>query len=128
MIEEAVSLFRHQYGIHPAQSAYPVINVYEKQHAYLYASSEEAVKAYKTQQNIIRLVMTYFLWPVAVDTTLLFYAAVRFQKLNHPLIICCIAFYACWGFCFSSSHIRHSKRKRSKRTKSSGSITETPDA
>lgn len=26
-----------------------------------------------------------------------FYAAVRFQKLNHPLIICCIAFYACWG-------------------------------
>lgn len=41
--------------------------------------------------------MTYFLWPVAVDTTLLFYAAVRFQKLNHPLIICCIAFYACWG-------------------------------
>ena len=52
MIEEAVSLFRHQYGIHPAQSAYPVIDVYEKQHAYLYASSEEAVKAYKTQQNI----------------------------------------------------------------------------
>lgn len=97
MIEEAVSLFRHQYGIHPAQSAYPVIDVYEKQHAYLYASSEEAVKAYKTQQNIIRWMMTYFLWPVAVDTTLLFYAAVRFQKLNHPLIICCIAFYACWG-------------------------------
>lgn len=63
----------------------------------MYASSEEAVKAYKTQQNIIRWVMTYFLWPVAVDTTLLFYAAVRFQKLNHPLIICCIAFYACWG-------------------------------
>ena len=97
MSEEAVSLFRHQYGIHPAQSAYPVIDVYEKQHAYLYASSEEAVKAYKTQQNIIRWVMTYFLWPVAVDTALLFYAAVRFQKLNHPLIICCIAFYACWG-------------------------------
>ena len=65
MIEEAVSLFRHQYGIHPAQSAYPVIDVYEKQHAYLYASSEEAVKAYKTQQNIIRWMMTYFLWPVA---------------------------------------------------------------
>ena len=62
MIEEAVSLFRHQYGIHPAQSAYPVIDVYEKQHAYLYASSEEAVKAYKTQQNIIRWMMTYFLW------------------------------------------------------------------
>ena len=61
MIEEAVSLFRHQYGIHPAQSAYPVIDVYEKQHAYLYASSEEAVKAYKTQQNIIRWMMTYFL-------------------------------------------------------------------
>ena len=46
MIEEAVSLFRHQYGIHPAQSAYPVIDVYEKQHAYLYASSKEAVKAF----------------------------------------------------------------------------------
>ena len=97
MIEEAVSLFRHQYGIHPAQSAYPVIDVYEKQHAYLYASSEEAVKAYKTQQNIIRWMMTYFLWPEAVVMTRLFFAVVSFQKLNHPLIICCIAFYACWG-------------------------------
>lgn len=84
MIEEAVSLFRHQYGIHPAQSAYPVINVYEKQHAYLYASSEEAVKAYKTQQNIIRLVMTYFLWPVAVDTTLLFTPQSDFKNLIIP--------------------------------------------
>ena len=97
MIEEAVSLFRHRYGIHPAQSAYPVIDVYEKQHTYLYASSEEAAKAYKTQQNIIRWMMAYFLWPVAVDATLFFYAAARFQRLNHPLIICCIAFYACWG-------------------------------
>lgn len=52
MIEEAVSLFRHQYGIHPAQSAYPVIDVYEKQHAYLYASSEEAVKAYKLSKTL----------------------------------------------------------------------------
>lgn len=41
--------------------------------------------------------MCFYLWPLAANTILLFYAAAKFQKLEHPLVIGGIVFYACWS-------------------------------
>ena len=96
-INQAIDLFQIRFGITPQESRYPVIDIYEKQHAYLYAETEEAIAAYKTHQNIIRWIMCFYLWPLAANTILLFYAAAKFQKLEHPLGIGGIVFYACWS-------------------------------
>ena len=36
-INQAIDLFQIRFGIPPQESRYPVIDIYEKQHAYLYA-------------------------------------------------------------------------------------------
>lgn len=58
-INQAIDLFQIRFGITPQESRYPVIDIYEKQHAYLYAETEEAIAAYKTHQNIIRWIMCF---------------------------------------------------------------------
>ena len=59
-INQAIDLFQIRFGIPPQESRYPVIDIYEKQHAYLYAETEEAIAAYKTHQNIIRWIMCFY--------------------------------------------------------------------
>lgn len=52
--DEAIALFKKQYGKTPKEEGFPVIGIYERQNAFLYAASEEAIESYKTEQNIIR--------------------------------------------------------------------------
>ena len=78
-IEEAVSLFEQQYGVKPENTDFRVIDIYTKQRAYLYGTSQEMIKAYKTSQNIIRWLMRYYLWPVFADIVLLFICLIKYN-------------------------------------------------
>ena len=65
-IDEAVNLFKEKYGKTPKEQGFSVIDIYEKQHAFLYADTEETIRAYKNHQNIIRWVLAWYLWPLAL--------------------------------------------------------------
>lgn len=95
-IEEAVSLFQLQFGKTPAQNGYPVIDIYERQHAYLYATTQEAINAYKIQQNIIRWTINHSIWPAAINIVMMIYTVSKFKTADHPLIIAGMIFLICW--------------------------------
>lgn len=114
-INQAIDLFQIRFGIPPQESRYPVIDIYEKQHAYLYAEAEEAIAAYKTHQNIIRWIMCFYLWPLAANTILLFYAAAKFQNLNILWSSAALFFMPAGAFCCFSFPIRYSKQIRNKK-------------
>lgn len=97
IIDAAISKFKKTYDKTPEECGYPFIGIYKKQHAYLYGRSEKAIAAYKTSQNIIRWMMTFFMWPVAIDATLCFYWLIRTQAdLLHPMVVGTISFFVLW--------------------------------
>ena len=51
-IKDAKFLFEVKYNCSPEEYGYPVIDVYQKQRAYLYGKDEEAVKVYKKCRNM----------------------------------------------------------------------------
>ena len=114
-INQAIDLFQIRFGIPPQESRYPVIDIYEKQHAYLYAETEEAIAAYKTHQNIIRWIMCFYLWPLAANTILLFYAAAK--NLTILWSSAALFFMPAGAFCCFSFPIRYSKQIRNKKTR-----------
>lgn len=99
-INHAVCLFQNRFGQTPQESNYPVISIYEKQHAYLYAETKEAVVAYKTCQNILRWIMRFYLWPIALAVAVLFVGAFKFQNLTHPMVLGAFVFFVCWVIVF----------------------------
>jgi len=64
--DEAIALFKKQYGKTPKEAGFPVIGIYERQSAFLYAASEETIESYKTEQNIIRGTMFWGLLPLSL--------------------------------------------------------------
>ena len=66
LIEEATAKFVAVYGKTPRECNLTEIGIYEKQSAYLFAHSKEEIVAYKTCQNIIRWMMVWYLWPLAL--------------------------------------------------------------
>lgn len=96
IVNEAIDLFKKKYGKTPKELGFPVIGIYKKQHAFLYADTEETIRAYKTHQNIIRWMMTWFMWPLPI-ALLIWFIALAEENVWHPLCIASYIFYGVWG-------------------------------
>lgn len=92
---EGIKLFKLHYGKTPKEAGYPVIDIYERQHAYLYATSEKVIKAYKTQQNILRWMMLWYMWPMAI-AFINFFDALKYQDVFHQRCIATYIFFGAW--------------------------------
>lgn len=99
--QQAIDLFVIKYGKSPKECGLPAIDVFEKQHAFIYAPSEDVAKAYKTSQSIIRWLMVWGLWPMPFFMILfLVYVFPRASKndiLFDPITLCFEAFFILWG-------------------------------
>lgn len=111
--DDAVEKFRKYIGSGktPEECGFPVLDRYEKQSAYLYGVSEEATKAYKCNQNIIRWNMQY---SVMINIVILFIPIILFVFCKGDpldLIGVLIALYTvflviyvvCWIICIGLS-------------------------
>lgn len=99
-LKEAVKLFKQRYGKTPKELSFelglPVISIYKKQHAFLFAISEEVIKAYKTHQNIIRGMIFWALWPLVLVMINYFDAVERYQEMFHWRCVVSYVFLAVW--------------------------------
>ena len=109
--DEAITLFKKQYGKTPEKAGYPVMDIYKKQHAFLYADSEETIKAYKLQQNIIRGVLMWGLWPLVLVMLNFIDAVGRFNAL-HWRCVATYIFLAVWAILFIVLYIKSYKAER----------------
>ena len=94
---KAIELFKDAYGKTPKEEGFPVIGLYEKQSAYLYATSETVIKSYKTQQNIIRWLMLWYLWPWPVAFCGTTMTMIKYTSFTHPSFIAWCFFTAFWA-------------------------------
>ena len=94
--DEAIALFKKQYGKTPKESGFPVIGIYERQSAFLYAASEEAIKSYKIEQNIIRGTMFWALWPLILVMINYANAAVWYHDVFHWRCVVSYVFLVVW--------------------------------
>jgi hypothetical protein len=94
--DEAIALFKKQYGKTPKESGFPVIGIYKRQSAFLYAASEEVIKAYKTHQNIIRGTIFWALWPLILVMINYFDAVERYQEMFHWRCVISYVFLVVW--------------------------------
>ena len=92
----AVDLFKERYGKTPSKAGLPVISIYERQSAYLYATSEKVINAYKTQQNIIRWLMLWYLWPFPVAFIGTTMTMIKYVSFTHPSFVAWCFFTAIW--------------------------------
>ena len=94
--DEAIALFKKQYGKTPKESGFPVIGTYERQSAFLYAASEEAIESYKTEQNIIRGTMFWGLCPLSLVMINYANAAVWYHDVFHWRCVISYVFLPVW--------------------------------
>lgn len=94
--KEAINLFEKNYGKTPKEAGFSVIGIYERQHAFLYAASEEAIDSYKTEQNIIRGTMFWGLWPLILVMINYLKAVLRYQDMLHWRCVISYVFLAVW--------------------------------
>lgn len=94
---EAINLFKKRYGKTPEESGMPEIDIYEKQGAFLYADSKEVIKAYKIQQNILRWMMSWLVWPMVVALLVWLIAVTKYQNIWHPLCLLSYIFVSVWA-------------------------------
>lgn len=94
--DEAIALFKKQYGKTPKESALPVIGIYKRQSAFLYAASEAAIKSYKTEQNIIRGTMFWALWPLILVMINYANAAAWYHDVFHWRCVISYVFLPVW--------------------------------
>ncbi|MBQ8750641.1 MAG: hypothetical protein IJZ30_03275 [Alphaproteobacteria bacterium] len=107
----AIEDFVKQYGKTPKECGYPIIDVYRKQSAFLYGKSLEAIKGYKTCQNILRWLMTWFLFPMVMAFIVFMFGLLQYcndSKVN-PLIVISLSFFAFWIILFIIQYIRVKK-------------------
>ena len=104
--DEAVKLFQKKYGKTPEELGFPVIDIYEKQHAFIYAVSAEAIEAYKLQQNIVRWMIKWYVWPIAVAFVLWLVGLAKSQDIWHPMCVLTYIFYGIWLVLFIGLRIK----------------------
>lgn len=91
-IKNAKFLFEVKYNCSPEEYGYPVIDVYQRQRAYLYGKDEEAVKVYKKCQNLIRnSLMLGIIGCLAVLFVFAAWCVFYSDKVIHPLSIGALA-------------------------------------
>ncbi len=91
-IKDAKFLFEVKYNCSPEEYGYPVIDVYQRHRAYLYGKDEEAVKAYKKCQDLMRnsLIMG-IIGCLAVLFVFAAWCVFYSDKVIHPLSIGALA-------------------------------------
>ena len=94
--DEAIALFKKQDGKTPKESGFPVIGIYKRQSAFLYAASEEAIKSYKTHQNIVRGVIFWGIAPLVLIMINYLDAMKRYQEMFHWRCVVSYVFLAVW--------------------------------
>ena len=91
-IKNAKFLFEVKYSCSPEEYGYPVIDVYQRQRAYLYGKDEEAVKVYKKCQNLIRnSLMVGLMGCLALLFVFAAWCVFYSDKVIHPLSIGALA-------------------------------------
>ena len=99
--KQAIDLFMVKYGKAPKECGLPAIDVFEKQHAFIYAPSDDVAKAYKTSQSILRWLMIWGLWPLAIDMILFgWYVFPRVSSIDiifAPITLCIAFLFILWG-------------------------------
>ena len=91
-IKNAKFLFEVKYNCSPEEYGYPVIDVYQRQRAYLYGKDEEAVKVYKKCQNLIRnSLMVGLMGCLALLFVFAAWCVFYSDKVIHPLSIGALA-------------------------------------
>ena len=99
-LKEAVKLFKQRYGKTPKELSFeldlPVVGIYEKQHAFLFAVSEEVIKAYKAEQNIIRGWIVFGMWPLVAIMVNYFGAMLRYHDMWHWRCMISYVILAIW--------------------------------
>ena len=99
--QKATSLFISRVGITPKECGYQVIDIYEKQKAFIYAPDNDTAKNYKSSQSIIRWIMLWGFWPLLIAfTVILFYGISYHEKtgtLWNPLTIGASIFFILWS-------------------------------
>ena len=103
---EAINLFERNYGKNPKDAGFPVIGIYERQNAFLYAASEKAIESYKTEQNIIRGMLIWGMWPLAVIMVNYIDAVERYQYMLHWRCVVSYLFFAVWLVVFVTLYIK----------------------
>ena len=96
-IPKAVDLFKMKYNKTPGAAGLPVIDLYERQNAYLYATSRKVIKRYRMQQNIIRWLMLWYLWPfpiIFIGTTM---TMMKYASLTHPSFVAWCSSMVIWS-------------------------------
>jgi len=94
--DEAIALFKKQYGKTPKEAGFPVIGTYERQSAFLYAASEEAIESYKTEQNIIRGMIFWAWLPLMLVMINYANAAVWYHDVFHWRCVISYVFLPVW--------------------------------
>ena len=94
---KAIDLFKMRYDKLPSEIGLPVIGLYERQRAYLYATSEKVIKNYKMQQNIIRWMMLWYLWPFPIFFIGITMTMMKYTSLTHPSFVAWCSFFVVWG-------------------------------
>ncbi|MBP3546048.1 MAG: hypothetical protein J6K16_02815 [Alphaproteobacteria bacterium] len=103
LIDEATEKFVAVYKKTPKECGLTEIGIYEKQNAFLYAHSKEEIVAYKTCQNIIRWMMVWYLWPLALTMIVLIFCALPEVIAGNWLSIAFVgpvAFFVMWVILF----------------------------
>ena len=103
--KQAEALYFRMYNRTVKDDNIKVIDIYEPQSAYLYGRTKEALKAYKTSQNILRFMLTFFMWPVIADFILIFFGFLYGMKtadmFNGYFVVGCIFFVLYCGVFFN---------------------------
>ena len=97
LIPNAVDLFKESYGKTPKEAGLPIIALYKKQNAYLYAVSQKVINAYKTQQNIIRWMMLWYFWPFPVAFVGTTMTMMKYASFTHPSFVAWSFFTVIWS-------------------------------
>lgn len=95
--DEAINLYKKKCGKTPEEDKFTVVGIYKKQRAFLYATSEEVIKAYKTQQNIIRRMIMWYFWPVPFLFIGMLIGFLKETDFTHPLFVVCAILFVGWA-------------------------------
>lgn len=102
----AIELFKKHYGKTPEEAGFPEIEVFEKQQAFLYATSSEVIRAYKTQQNIMKWIVTWYFGPMFIGIITLIWAFLKYHDPWHIICLSSYIFFSVWILLFMILYIK----------------------
>lgn len=99
--QRAIDLFILRVGKTPKECGYQVIDIYEKQKAFIYAPDKDAIKNYKSSQSIIRWIMVWGFIPLLIAFSVIFFYGISYLEkagtLWNPITIGASVFFILWS-------------------------------